>query len=80
MARSSTLSFPELTAAARGIAHFNSEPDPDGVYRRMPLLIGYADGYLPGLALRLTSDGRGAGSWAVADARCAPTCSRGRLA
>jgi adenylate cyclase len=51
-ARSSTLSFAGLTAAARGIAHFDSEPDPDGVYRRMPLLIGYANGYLPGLALR----------------------------
>jgi adenylate cyclase len=55
-ARTSTLSFPELTAAARGIAHFNSEPDPDGVYRRMPLLIGYADGFMPSLALRAAAD------------------------
>lgn len=52
MASRATLSFPELSAAARGIAHFNSQSDPDGVYRRMPLLIGYSDGYLPSLALR----------------------------
>jgi len=55
-ARSSTLSFSDLTAAARGVGHFNSEPDPDGVYRRMPLLIRYADGYLPGLGLRAATD------------------------
>lgn len=47
-----SLSFPELSEAARGIAHFNSQSDPDGVYRRMPLLIGYSDGYLPSLAFR----------------------------
>ena len=55
-ARSSTLSFPELTAAARGIGCINTEPDPDGIFRRLPLLIGYADGYLPGLALRAACD------------------------
>ncbi len=55
-ARSSTLSFADLTAAARGVAHFDSEPDPDGVYRRMPLLFRYADGFMPSLALGAACD------------------------
>jgi adenylate cyclase len=52
----STLSYAGLTAAAKGIAHINSEPDPDGIFRRMPLLWRYADGYVPGLALRAACD------------------------
>lgn len=55
-ARSSTVSFAALTAAARGIAHYDSEPDPNGVYRRMPLLIRYGDGYMPSLALAAATD------------------------
>jgi adenylate cyclase len=53
---SSTLSFAKLTAAARGIGSINSDPDPDGVFRRMPLLVPYRGGYVPGLALRAACD------------------------
>ena len=56
MARSTTLSIPGLTAAARGIGHINTQPDADGVYRRMPLVYGHAGGYLPSLALRAACD------------------------
>jgi adenylate cyclase len=55
-ALSATVSFDALSAAARAIAHMDSEPDPDGVYRRMPLLIGWGDGYIPALALRAAAD------------------------
>jgi adenylate cyclase len=55
-ARASTLSFPALSAAARGIAHINSEPDLDGVLRRMPLLVACGDGYIPSLALAAAVD------------------------
>jgi adenylate cyclase len=53
---SSTLSFAALTAAARGIGSINSDPDPDGVFRRMPLIASYRGGFLPGLALRAACD------------------------
>jgi CHASE2 domain-containing sensor protein len=32
------LPFPALTEAAGQIAHINMDPDPDGIYRRTPLL------------------------------------------
>jgi len=45
------LPFPALIGAAGQIAHVNMEPDPDGVYRRMPLLYEWGGGYIPSLAL-----------------------------
>jgi adenylate cyclase len=54
-----TVSFGNLTAAAKGIGLINSDPDPDGIYRRMPLLYQYGDGYVPGLALRAACDALG---------------------
>jgi adenylate cyclase len=41
-----------LLAAARGVGHINSFPDPDGIYRRIPLLLRVPGGYVPSLALR----------------------------
>lgn len=38
--------------AARGIGHINSFPDSDGIYRRIPLFLRAAEGYVPSLALR----------------------------
>jgi adenylate cyclase len=55
-AATATLSYDELSAAARGVGSINSDPDPDGVYRRMPLLIRCGDGYMPTLALRAAAD------------------------
>jgi adenylate cyclase len=51
-----TLSFPALTAASRAVAAINLQPDADGVYRRIPLLLRAGDGYLPTLALRVACD------------------------
>jgi adenylate cyclase len=45
------LPFPELTETVRQIAHINIEPDPDGIYRRIPLLYEWNGGYIPSLAL-----------------------------
>lgn len=52
----STLSYEALSAAARGVGSVNSEPDPDGLYRRMPLLVPYLNGFMPALALRVACD------------------------
>ncbi|MCL2043754.1 MAG: adenylate/guanylate cyclase domain-containing protein [Treponema sp.] len=45
------LPFPELIEVAAAIAHINMDPDPDGVYRRSPLLYAWDGGYIPSLAL-----------------------------
>ena len=53
---SSTASFAALTSAARGIGIINSEPDQDGILRRMPLVAAYRGGIVPCLALRAACD------------------------
>ncbi|MDR2700821.1 MAG: adenylate/guanylate cyclase domain-containing protein [Spirochaetaceae bacterium] len=45
------LPFPELGVAVKQIAHINIEPDPDGIYRRIPLFYEWDGGYIPSLAL-----------------------------
>jgi len=45
------LPFTELGEAVTQIAHINIEPDPDGIYRRIPLLYEWNGGYIPSLAL-----------------------------
>jgi adenylate cyclase len=45
------LPFPALVSAAGAIAHINMEPDTDGIYRRVPLLYEWEDGYIPSLGL-----------------------------
>jgi adenylate cyclase len=45
------LPFPELGEAVKQIAHINIEPDPDGIYRRIPLLYEWDGGYIPSLPL-----------------------------
>lgn len=47
---------PELAVEAKGIGHININPDIDGIYRRIPLLIRNRDGYLPALTLRMAAD------------------------
>lgn len=59
VAASSTVSYVELTGAARGIGSINTDPDPDGVFRRMPLIVAYRGGFVPGLALRAACDALG---------------------
>jgi adenylate cyclase len=44
-------SLPELTTAAGTSGFLNAAPDPDGILRRVPLLIGFNDRVYPALAL-----------------------------
>ena len=50
-AESFFLSFPELVEAAGQVGFINMEPDSDGIYRRVPLLYKWKDGYIPSLPL-----------------------------
>jgi len=45
------LPFPALGEAAKQLAHINIEPDPDGIYRRIPLFYEWEGGYIPSLSL-----------------------------
>lgn len=48
--------LPELAAASRGAGFLTLRPDPDGVFRRLPLLVRFADGFFPSFALRVVCD------------------------
>ncbi len=58
-AAAATESFRELVQASRGIGFINSEPDPDGVIRRVPLLYAWGDGYMPSIAFEAACDALG---------------------
>lgn len=47
---------PRLAIKAKGIGHININPDIDGIYRRIPLVIRHGDGYFPALTLRMAAD------------------------
>jgi adenylate cyclase len=47
---------PRLAFKAKGIGHVNINPDIDGIYRRIPLIIRHRDGYFPALTLRMAAD------------------------
>ena len=49
-------SFASLTAAARGVGFLNVIADADGVFRRVPLVYRWGDGFIPSLALRAARD------------------------
>ncbi len=49
-------SMPALLSASKGIGFINAEADPDGVYRRMPLLMSFNGAYYPSLAFRIVCD------------------------
>jgi len=50
-AKTLLLPLSNLTDAAAQIALINVEPDHDGIYRRIPLLYKWEDGFLPALSL-----------------------------
>jgi len=50
-AKSFLLPIPSIANAAAQIAFINVMPDPDGIYRRVPLLYKWEDGYIPSLPL-----------------------------
>ncbi|MDR3335005.1 MAG: adenylate/guanylate cyclase domain-containing protein [Treponema sp.] len=43
--------FPALAEAALHLGHINETPDSDGIFRRVPLLYQWEDGYIPSLPL-----------------------------
>jgi len=48
--------FKELQEEINDLAHITAEPDEDNIYRRIPLLIKYKEGYVPFLSLALIAD------------------------
>ncbi len=47
---------PELLKESKGIVQINIDPDIDGIFRRMPLIIRTSEGYYPTLGLRMAAD------------------------
>ncbi|MDZ7697816.1 MAG: CHASE2 domain-containing protein [Deltaproteobacteria bacterium] len=50
------MTFPKLAAASRGLGFLNLNTDPDGVNRRMPLLVRYKATYYPSFSFRVICD------------------------
>lgn len=50
------ITFPELASTARGLGYLSLRIDPDGVFRRAPLLVRYEDGFYPSLPFRAICD------------------------
>jgi len=50
------MTYPELAASARGIGYLDIRIDPDGVYRRAPLLVRYEDGFYPSFPFHAICD------------------------
>jgi class 3 adenylate cyclase/CHASE2 domain-containing sensor protein len=46
------VTFPELASVSRGLGFLNLETDPDGINRRIPLLVMYQGVYYPSFAFR----------------------------
>ena len=50
------ITFRKLAEASRGLGGLNLQYDPDGVYRRYPLIYGYHDAVYPSIVLRIVRD------------------------
>jgi phosphoserine phosphatase RsbU/P len=50
------ITYPGLSAASKGIGFMNLKPDPDGILRRVPLLVRYRDAFYPSLPFRVLCD------------------------
>jgi adenylate cyclase len=48
--------FPALAAVSKGLGYLSIKPDPDGVFRRVPLLVRFGDGFYPSFAFRAVCD------------------------
>jgi adenylate cyclase len=55
-AGSTLLTWHELAQVARGVGFISVQADPDGVFRRVPLLIRYGNRFYPSMAMRLVCD------------------------
>ena len=50
------ITFPTFSEAAKGTGFISIKPDPDGVFRRMPLLVRYEKGFYPSFPFRALCD------------------------
>lgn len=50
------LTWPELSRRSRGVGFISVAADPDGVYRRVPLVIRYKNSFYPSMVFRLACD------------------------
>ena len=50
------ITFPTLASAAKGLGYLNMKPDPDGVTRRLPLLVRYREAFYPSFSFRAICD------------------------
>ena len=46
------MTFQALASASRGLGHLNIAPDPDGILRRLPLLMRYKGAFYPSIAFQ----------------------------
>ena len=46
------ITFPELTSVSKGLGYLNIKTDPDGVNRRIPLLVRFKGAFYPSFAFR----------------------------
>lgn len=60
-----TMNFEGLAREAVGMGHITGNPDRDGVYRRIPLLYRYGDGFIPALALSVACSYLEVNPWKV---------------
>lgn len=51
----SFLPAPGFAAKALGVGHISANPDPDGVFRRLPLVLGFDGRFLPSIDLLVAS-------------------------
>jgi len=56
LATDAITTFPELAEASQGLGGLNLQFDPDGVYRRYPLLFRYKEAFYPSIVLRAVCD------------------------
>jgi serine phosphatase RsbU (regulator of sigma subunit) len=50
------ITFYDLASVSKGLGFLSLKPDRDGVFRRMPLLVRYQNGYYPSFVLKAISD------------------------
>ncbi len=50
------ITFTKLASVSRGLGFLNIQPDRDGVFRRMPLLVKYGNAFYPSLPFRVICD------------------------
>lgn len=50
------LTWPELANTSRGVGYISVQADPDGVFRRVPLVVRYKEQYYPSMVFRMACD------------------------